>query len=253
MSRNGTAVHARQSVPRAKAKPPRRRRSPETKAAFATALQLAVGLRELFGPMCEVVVHDFHDLEHSIVHIEGNVTNRAIGGAATDLLLEKVRQGDTLHDLYAYTTSLPGGRVMKSSTIFLRDGEGCAAGALCINLDVTDFIASRNALNAFVSTDANTERATETLSDNIFETVQSAVAETLYDAGRSLHTLTREEKIDLMNRLEGKGLFQVKKAVPIVADMLGLSRATVYNYLREAHDTQPNGAANGRKGKSQKR
>lgn len=203
--------------------------------------------------MCEAVVHDFHDLEHSIIHIEGNVTNRAIGGAATDLLLEKVRQGDTQHDLYAYTTSLPGGRVMKSSTIFLRDGAGCAIGALCINLDVTDFIASRNALNAFVSTDTATERATETLSDNIFDTVQSAVAETLYDTGRSLHTLTREEKIDLMNRLEGKGLFQVKKAVPIVADMLGLSRATVYNYLREAHDIQPNGHSNGRRGKTQNR
>ena len=253
MPKNGTAVHARQPVPRASAKQPRRRRSPEAKSAFSTAQQLAVGLHELLGPMCEVVVHDFHDLEHSIIHIEGNVTNRAIGGAATDLLLEKVRQGDTQHDLYAYSTSLPGGRVMKSSTIFLRDGDGQAVGALCINLDVTDFIASRNALNAFVSTDTNTERASETLSDNIFDTVQSAVAETLYDAGRSLHTLTREEKIDLMNRLEGKGLFQVKKAVPIVADMLGLSRATVYNYLREAHDIQPNGKANGRKDRPQKR
>jgi predicted transcriptional regulator YheO len=37
-----------------------------------------------------------------------------------------------------------------------------------------------------------------------------------------------------MGRLSEKGVFQVKKAVPIIADMLGLSRATVYNYLREA-------------------
>ena len=125
--------------------------------------------------------------------------------------------------------------MMKSSTVFLRDKDDCAIGALCVNLDVTDFVAIRNSLNAFVQTKDN-ERTTETLSDNIFDTVQSAVAETLYEAGRSLPSMSREDKVELMNQLESKGLFQVKRAVPIVADMLGLSRATVYNYLRQGRD-----------------
>ncbi len=211
---------------------PTRRGTHRGHIAFIIAKQLATALHQLLGPMCEVVLHDFTDLEHSIVHIEGNVTHRAIGGAATDLILEKVRKGDTGQDLYGYATSLPGGRMMKSSTIFLRDSEGCAIGALCVNLDVTDFVAARNALNAFVATRDN-ERTTETLSDNIFDTVQSVVAETLYETGRSLATMSRDDKIELMSQLESKGLFQVKKAVSIVADMLGLSRATVYNYLRE--------------------
>lgn len=222
----------------------RRKGSPktETHVAFVVARQLATALHKLLGPMCEVVVHDFADLEHSIIHIAGDVTHRTVGGPATDLILEKVCKGETQEDLYGYATSLPGGRMMKSSTIFLRDEHGRAIGALCVNLDVTDFVTARNALNAFVAARDN-EHAAETFSDNIFDTVQSVVAETLYETGRTLVGMSREDKIELMSQLESKGLFQVKKAVPIVADMLGLSRATVYNYLRESRANNGSGRA----------
>lgn len=233
-SENGRTAQSRQSEVRTAAKQPRGKALYDESHTFSLAKQVAVALHELLGPMCEVVIHDFSDLEHSIVHLEGDITNRAKGGAATDLLLERVRRADTDRDLYAYATSLPGGRRMKSSTIFIRGANGQAVGALCVNLDVTHFIAFRNSLNALVTTkDSDAERTTEMLSDNIFETVQNAVAEVLYDAGLSLHALARDEKIELVKQLESRGMFQVKKAVPIVADMLGLSRATVYNYLRE--------------------
>ncbi|MCL6509556.1 MAG: PAS domain-containing protein [Anaerolineae bacterium] len=182
--------------------------------------------------MCEVVVHDFADLERSIVYLQGNVTHRTIGGSATDLILECIAQGKTDQDLYGYATSLPGGRMMKSSTIFLRDSRGRAIGALCVNLDVTDLVAARNVINALVHT-KDEGRTIETFSDNIFDTVQAVLAETLYETGRSLHGMSREDKVELIHRLEAKGLFQIKKAVPIVADLLSLSRATVYNYLRQ--------------------
>lgn len=226
---------SRKQSPRATATQRRGKRAPEGAQALRIAGQLASALHELLGPMCEVVVHDFTDLEHSIVHIAGDVTNRAIGGSATDLILECVQTGATQRDLHGYGTSLPGGRIMKSSTVFLRDENDCAIGALCVNLDVTDFVAFRNRLNSFVHTH-DSERTTETLSDNLFETVQEAVAETLYESGRSLHAMNREETIELVATLEQKGLFQVKRAVPIVADMLGLSRATVYNYLRRGRE-----------------
>ena len=226
---------SRKNSRRAEATPQRGKRATESARALKMAGQLASALHELLGPMCEVVVHDFTDLEHSIVHIAGDVTKRAIGGAATDLILECVQTGATQKDLHGYGTSLPGGRIMKSSTIFLRDERERALGALCVNLDVTDFVAFRNRLNSFAHTQ-DSERMTETLSDNLFETVQSAVAETLYESGRSLHAMNREETIELVATLEQKGLFQVKRAVPMVADMLGLSRATVYNYLRRGRE-----------------
>jgi predicted transcriptional regulator YheO len=201
--------------------------------AFSMCRQLAVGLRRLLDPYCEVVVHDFSDLEHSIVCLEGNITGRAIGGAATDLLLEKATLGETSEDLHGYLTSLSGGRVMKSSTIFLRDADDYAYGAFCVNFEITPFLRFQKLLSSFVATE-DRNGVNELLTDNLVTTLQAIVAETLNEMGDSPSLMSREDKIELIHRLENKGVFRVKKAVPILADLLGLSRATLYNYLREA-------------------
>jgi predicted transcriptional regulator YheO len=200
---------------------------------YALVHQMAAALQRLMGPTCEVVIHDFSDFEHSIMHIEGDVTHRTVGGAATDLLLTKVAGDDTREDLHSYFTSLPGGKLMKSSTVFLRDKKGKAVGAFCINLDVTAFTSFRGVLDSFVKSEDRGETV-EKMSDNFQDTVQSVVTETLFEVGGSLPLVNRDDKIDLIARLDSKGIFRVQKAVPIVADMLDMSRATIYNYLREA-------------------
>jgi predicted transcriptional regulator YheO len=204
--------------------------------------QLAVALCRLFSPFCEVVIHDFTDFEHSIICIEGNVTNRRIGGAATDLLLTKVSQGDTDEDLYNYLTNLPGGRMMKSCTVWLREGQGPAFGAFCVNFDMTAFVSVQKVLDSFVTTEERSD-VVETFANDIEDAIHSIVTTTLYETGQSLPLMGRDEKVDLIGRLADKGVFQVKKSVSILADQLGLSRATVYNYLREARMTNSDSPA----------
>jgi predicted transcriptional regulator YheO len=198
---------------------------------FRGLCQLAVALQRLFNPFCEVVIHNFADLEHSIVAIEGSVSKRSVGGAATDLMLAKVSSGDTDEDLYSYLTSLPGGKLLKSSTVFLRDDSGKAYGAICINFDITQFVSFRQILGALTSAN-DRNGVTEMLSDDIQNIIEATIAELLQDRGENLFIMTREDKIDLVARLNSKGIFQFKRGVPLVADLLGLSRATVYNYLR---------------------
>jgi predicted transcriptional regulator YheO len=199
--------------------------------------QIAVGIQKLFGPSCEVVIHDFSDLERSIVHIEGNLTNRSIGGVATDLLLACARNGNTDRDMYNYHVQLPNGRTMRACTMFLRDQHGAAYGAFCINFDITTFSAFHRYLEHFLRVDV--EGVKETFSDDIQGTVHSLLMETVGEMGIDLPMLSREEKINLIARLDEKGIFQVKKSVPVLADELGLSRSTVYNYLSEARDERP--------------
>lgn len=206
--------------------------SSDRRATLAVLEQIAVALRHLFEPYCEVVIHDLADYEHSIICLEGNLTGRKIGGAATDLLLAKASNGETDDDLYNYLTSLPGGRRMKSATVFLRDEDGHAYGAFCVNFDISQFLSMREQLTRFLAADDGD--IVETFSDDIEETIHNLVEETRYEMGQTHPLMSRDEKIALVARLADKGVFQVKKAVPIVADQLGLSRATVYNYLREA-------------------
>jgi hypothetical protein len=49
--------------------------------------------------------------------------------------------------------------------------------------------------------------------------------------GSSLAEMTRAQKQQLVRFLDGRGAFALRKAVDTVADALGVSRFTVYNYL----------------------
>lgn len=195
--------------------------------------QIAEVIEKLFAPYCEVVIHDFSDLEHSIIHLSGNLSNRSIGGAATDLLLTRVRAGQADTDLHNYMTELPDGRIMKSSTTFLRHADGTPYGAFCINYDITGFVGFQRILDRFTKIE-NHAAVSETLSDDIQQTIGSIITKTIAESGVNSPVLSREDKINLIARLEDKGVFQVKKAAPILADQFGFSRATIYNYLREA-------------------
>lgn len=221
---------------------PRKARSPSpglqeqgsehlTRATFLR--QIADGVARLFAPHCEVVIHDFADLERSIVHIGGKLSGREVGGSATDLLLQKVRTGDTARDLHCYRTTLDNGRVFKSSTLFLRDPQGRATGALCINYDIGSMVAMQQFLAAMTASGAD-ESITETLTDDVTQTIGGIVTETVGEMGLVHPVLSKEDKIGLIARLDLKGVFQVKRAVPILAREFGFSRATMYNYLRAA-------------------
>lgn len=193
--------------------------------------QIAVGIHKLFGNYSEVVIHDFSDLEHSIIHMEGNISGRSIGGAATDLILMQVKQGVIAPDAHNYQTKLPNGRTLKSCTMYLRDEVGNATGAFCINLDITAFQSFHHVLEDFVS--SSQDEVHETLLDDIQSTIHKTLLETVRETDSNLPILSRDEKVNLIGRLDDKGIFQVKKSVPILAEELGLSRSTLYNYLNE--------------------
>ncbi len=216
----------------------------DKEATFALLKQLSLGIAKLFAPHCEVVIHDFTDLERSIIHIEGNISGRRVGGAATDLLLTQARNGNTVRDFHNYQTFLPNGRNMKSCTMFLRDERGVAYGAFCINLDIGIFAGFHRMLGEFLALEADSE-VSETLSDDIQRTIHTILREAVNEIEVELPIMSKEDKIDLIARLDEKGAFQVKRAVPLLAEELGLSRSTIYNYLTEAREKSEADAQNG--------
>lgn len=208
-------------------------------AAAASGLDLdhlrriAAAVANLLGPHCEVVIHDFSDLEHSIVHLEGNVSNRAVGDAATDLLLSRVRAGRTDEDLHNYRTRGAAGGTLKSSTVFLRDRDGRPRGAFCVNLDIDVLQRARDGIDALLRVEERSS-VSETLSGDIDGTISAVFAETVRAMDMHLPVMARKDKLALIARLDDKGMFQVKRAVPVLARAFGTSRATIYNYLKSA-------------------
>jgi uncharacterized membrane-anchored protein len=66
-------------------------------------------------------------------------------------------------------------------------------------------------------------------------TLHGAVDRLVSNAERTLgvpvEQMTREQKQELVQRLERQGAFTVRHGVEDVADRLGVSRFTIYNYL----------------------
>ena len=99
--------------------------------------QLAHGLAIQFGSSCEIAIHDLKtkDLEKSIVYIEnGHISNRQIGDGPSGIVLETLQSDpSTIHDKLSYLTKTEDGRILKSSTFYIRDDDGSISYIFSLN------------------------------------------------------------------------------------------------------------------------
>jgi len=202
---------------------------------FEFAKPLAAGIQQTFGPKCEVVLHDFKDPAHSIIWIQGNVTRRRVGGSVSEIGLEMIRGGDSEPDKINYVRNDRDGRIVKATTVLLRDPRGKVFGCLCINLDVTEFLAGRDALDAFLGQHGLREMR---FSDQISEVLIDMIGATAKEIGRPPSIMTRDERRRFVRSLESKGAFTIQRSVPTAASYLRVSRTTIYKYLVEMRNGQ---------------
>ncbi len=210
-------------------------REAERDAILAALKPVVDGLVATFGPMCEVVLHDYRQPERSVVALAGAVTGRAVGGAMSEIGMRVVARGDEAADELNYLTRTDSGRIVKSSTMVLRDSTGAVFGALCVNLDVSAVTETHALLGALAGVGGTpAELPVTTFGNDI-----GAVVDVILD-GHQLHqsrpwaALDRTERLELFRGLDERGVFAVRRAVEQVAARLGISRASAYSYLSQA-------------------
>lgn len=208
---------------------------------FALLKELAQGIVQTFGSnVCEVVIHDLADLEHSIVWVEGDLTKRSVGGSITDLGLELIQAGKT-ENLFAYRTYVDG-NIFQSSSVFLRDPNGRTWGSFCINFNITALHNFQRFLETLAPPGDQPE-IKERFTDDIEETLHGMIAQCETHIGKPVSEMSREERLELMRMLEQKGALLVRRAVPTIAKILNVTRFTVYNYLAEIRGEGPHSAS----------
>ena len=119
---------------------------------FTTLKQLARGLAGQFGSNCEIVIHDLskEHIDNSIVHIEnGHVTGRKLGGGPSNAVIEAIRKSpDDLKDQYAYLTRTDNGRILKSTTVYIKGEDGRPRYVFAINYDITNLLALESTIKS---------------------------------------------------------------------------------------------------------
>jgi predicted transcriptional regulator YheO len=194
------------------------------------------GIAGTFGSNCEVVLHDFSDLKNSIVIIEnGNVTGRDKSSSMTDHSLQQVKAGKTQKDIINYSGKGTDGRTIKSTTMFIRDDQEKVIGCICINFDATEFAIAKRALSELLDFGQEEEKE-DTSSKKINEVLREVVQAKVEDIGKPIAYLNKDEKVRIVNELDQQGVFLIKGAIDYVAEILCVSRYTIYNYLDETRE-----------------
>lgn len=202
-----------------------------------TLSAIAKCIAKQFGPNCEVVLHDLTlPYDHTIVDIyNGHVTGRDIGGGGTNAGLQILRGTAQPDDQYGYINYTEDGRTLRSSSKYFKDEDGNVVGSLCINLDITGMLMGQAAMQMMTEPEGG-ERITEVFTSNVDDLLDLLLKDAVASTGKPLAMMNKEDKVAVVRYLDKKGAFLIKKSAEQVADFLGISRFTVYNYLNESQE-----------------
>ena len=204
-------------------------------------LMIAHGIARQFGNDCEVCIHDLqaNDLEHTICYIiNGHVSGRKIGDGASKIVLETLealKKGDNVSDHLGYRTHTSDGRILKSSTIFLKDESGKYRFILGINHDMTNFINAQSALS-------NVVENIETTGEDIYgqiplsvnDLLDSLIDQSVKLVGKTPALMTKDEKGKAIKFLQDAGAFLITRSGDKISQFFGISKFTLYSYIDQA-------------------
>jgi predicted transcriptional regulator YheO len=111
----------------------------------------------------------------------------------------------------------------------IRDGEGRPDVVLCVNVDRSAFDAAARILAAFAA--PVTARPEALFAHDWTERLNETVAQFVRDRGATVDGLSKDERLDLVARLDSSGVFDQRRSVPTVARAMGISRSAVYQLL----------------------
>ncbi|AKH86141.1 DNA-binding protein [Streptomyces sp. CNQ-509] len=206
--------------------------STEDELLLREAEKIVTALGRMFPGVCEVVLHDLRDPRHAVRTIENPLSGRGPGDPATELGLARIEDPDYPEVIQNYPNRFPDGRPAKSTSIGIRNSSGAYVAALCLNLDVSVLDRTARTLQALTAVEDPGLPLTETLRARTADELSAAVEEFAAARGQTPRALGSADRRELVRDLRDRGLLEVRSAVRLVTGLLGVSRATVYNYLR---------------------
>jgi len=202
----------------------------DEKELFRTLLSM---LGQQFGDKTEIVLHDWSKgYEHSISDIENaGVTGRKIGDCGSNLGLSVIRGTENGDSKCNYITQTKDGKVLKSSTMYIRNDQGEFIGALCINTDISDYLDVQRSINTIIPKELQATMDDEIFASDVNDLLIFLISKGIEQVGKPVNDMTRSDKENIIRFLDEKGTFLINKSGPTVCEALGISKFTLYNYL----------------------
>lgn len=208
----------------------------------------------VIGPDYEVALHDISDRNGAIVALaNGHISGRTIGTPVSDRLQRIIdsriyeEEDFVLHE-YGLSNS---GKILCSSSMFIKDVSGSLIGVLCINFDDSRYRElSQKVFNlchpdSLVNTNFHFDETKVPLKitgqSNRLKTAPDGsahdiITSELFSRNLNPQNMSVANRLALIAELEDKGVFLIKGAVKEAADIFGCSQATMYRHISKAKE-----------------
>lgn len=185
---------------------------------------------ELFHPFVEVAIHDLQ--EGRISAIYHNLSQRKVGDLSP-LKELKINPENFPEYFSPYFKTNWDGRILKCVSVAIRGADNEPVGLVCLNVDVSSLQNTNRLLETFLKIQDPAENNVEAFGSSCEEQATNVLQQFLNEKNLSLAHLNRAQKREAVQYLYHKGVFNFKNAAPFIAQYMNLSRASIYNYIKQ--------------------
>lgn len=139
-----------------------------------------------------------------------------------------------MEDHASYLTKTKDGRILKSTTIYIRNDEQKIIGVFSINYDITELIMIENAIKPLVSVES--EEKASPIPQNVTDLLNDLIEESTRQVGKPVPLMTREDKIKAIKFLNDRGALLITKAGDKISKHFGISKYTLYSYIDSSNE-----------------
>jgi predicted transcriptional regulator YheO len=195
---------------------------------------LLEGVVKLLHPYAEGAIHDLR--QGKIVALYNTISKRKVGDSSpvTELGID-VKDFPDVFDPY-YKTNWDG-RQLKCTSVTIRDDAGEPIGLICLNFDTSVFQNMTVQLDKFLSlASAESLNPIEQFGENWQQQVLAFIEVFARKHDVAVSALSKEQKAELVCEMYDHAFFNYRDAAAYVARQLGVSRTTIYNYLKRGQE-----------------
>lgn len=181
-------------------------------------------ISEMFGDDCEVAISQDREV---VAIFNGHVSNRVVGSTVGPEADERINSSaDGTFVNYSKSNLNNPEHNLKASTFCLElDGKFTT---FCINYDNSQLLQLHRSLTNFLTiTGVNVQNAPV-----VRNPLEEDFLEAKEQVGKPVHLMTKQERLKVIEILHEKGSLNYQKSIVNIAKLLGVTRYTIYNYLK---------------------
>ena len=188
---------------------------------------IAKGIAITFGSNCETLIQDYALPTHPVLTIyNGHVSGRVAGSSAEITSgASRYIQGVQITDHLINCFALRNNRKIKTTSFNFRGPDYYFC--LGINFDFTALSEAQAVLENM-----------NLVGEELAAVVDKSYLSRIFDAavqqvGVPINQMKKKDRLEVIRLLAGQNAFAFQKSVSYTADMLGVSRFSIYGYIKE--------------------